>query len=65
MSECATCATGPTRRYCAPARCYCGHTDCHAYASWIDVDSIPLSDVTPTTSSTWKEREESTWIDKL
>lgn len=66
---CATCAevTG-TKRYCAPARCYCGHEACHAFASYIDLDGIPLADA-PTIKrrgrSAWDDREGSTWIDSL
>ena len=37
--ECPTCAVEPgwaPRRWCAPARCYCGHEACPAYVSgWV------------------------------
>ena len=63
---CATCAADGRKGYCAPLRCYCGHKTCHAFASWAplakpNVTSIP----TATTSTTWADREDSTWIDKL
>lgn len=34
---CDECDADGRRRYCAPARCYCGHPSCHAYESWRDV----------------------------
>jgi hypothetical protein len=35
---CTTCVElTKTKRYCAPARCYCGHAACPAIATWIDV----------------------------
>ena len=65
---CATCAdeTG-TKRYCALTRCYCGHSDCPAFDSWVDLKAIQhVGDTTSTTRSTaWADREDSTWIDKL
>lgn len=65
---CATCESGPTRRYCAPGRCYCAHPDCHAFASWVELPT--LADVVPAPrkparASSWDTREESTWIDQL
>lgn len=36
MTECPTCDLDGRRRYCAPNRCYCGHPDCYAFASWVD-----------------------------
>ena len=61
---CAACAAGGTQRYCAPGRCYCAHDACHA-----DWHPLPaLSDTPATTappSSSWDNREESTWIDQL
>ena len=66
--SCATCAnTVGTKRYCAPGRCYCGHPDCHAYDTWVDLATVKLSDDSPVAapSRTWDTREESTWIDKL
>lgn len=68
--DCPTCraATGTTR-YCAPSRCYCGHEDCPAFASWVDPFALPQPTDTPApapaTASSWDTREESTWIDKL
>ena len=62
---CATCTTVGRRGYCAPLRCYCGHDTCHAFASWEPL-TRPLANVqTLPTRSTWADREESTWIDKL
>lgn len=34
-ATCPTCATVGRRGYCAPSRCYCGHRECHAYATWV------------------------------
>jgi hypothetical protein len=48
-------------------RCYCGHDVCHAFASW-QARATPLVNVQTLhvrASSTWADREESTWIDKL
>lgn len=65
---CATCAeiTG-TMRYCAPARCYCGHANCPAFASFVDLTALPAADVAPvaTLRTGWDDREGETWIDKL
>lgn len=27
----------PDYGYCAPARCYCGHPECNAYESYVDL----------------------------
>ena len=66
--DCLGCVEAGRRGYCAPARCYCGHDTCHAFDSYIDLDSIPLVDA-PTPKrrgrSTWDDREGSTWIDSL
>ena len=68
MSACQSCrdAHPGSTRYCAPKRCYCGHADCPAYASYeepprINVASLP----TRATSTAWDDREEPTWIDRL
>ena len=67
--SCATCATETgTKRYCAPARCYCGHSDCPAFDSWIDLKAVEFADTpvsAPKRGSTWDDREGATWIDKL
>ncbi len=68
--DCATCAaTTGTKRYCAPARCYCGHADCPAVDSYVDINAIPLWDAQPPARparrSSWDDRKDSTWIDKL
>lgn len=62
------CPTCGGTRYCAPARCYCGHESCPAFASFVDMASVPLT-AAPTVvkagPSSWDKREESTWIDSL
>lgn len=60
---CASCASAGRRGYCALGRCYCGHSSCEAFASWYELPA-PTSDAT-STSATWTEREEATWLDKL
>jgi hypothetical protein len=67
---CDTCTqTTGTTRYCALTRCYCGHTDCPAYESFIDLAALPLTEApTPTRSkkkTSWDDREAATWLDKL
>ena len=54
--------------YCAPNRCYCGHPECHAYASWKPRRKTAPT-VTPTRNNdrhaqAWAEREEPTWLDR-
>ena len=34
MTGCDSCTREGRRGYCAPHRCYCGHKDCHAAASY-------------------------------
>lgn len=68
-TSCVTCAdeTG-TKRYCAPSRCYCGHAACPAFDSWIDLKAVQFTDApigTRTRFTTWDDRKESTWIDKM
>lgn len=62
--SCPECATG----YCAPKRCYCGHTSCNAYESYIDPYAQPLENArTPNTkqhAKSWAERDETTWLDR-
>ena len=65
--SCQTCTEEGRKGYCAPLRCYCGHEDCHASASWTP---LPALNVTPIvknnpTRDSWANREESTWIDQL
>lgn len=70
---CPTCAP----RYCAPARCYCGHTDCEARATYVqhvqvkatkaalvydDTAAAPVRSAEP---SDWDDRDGPTWIDNL
>lgn len=66
---CPTCEAGPTKRYCAPARCYCGHEDCHAFASWVDMTKVPLPATPKRATKTkaaeaWADREEESWLEK-
>ena len=54
--------------YCAPLRCYCGHTECPASASYIPLDQIRSSG--PSTNNaqhakSWADRKEATWLDRL
>ena len=66
---CATCAQATkTKRYCAPARCYCGHALCPAFDSWIDLALIEAPVVDSSTErhrDSWANREGASWIDKL
>lgn len=67
---CSTCAeTAGTKRYCAPTRCYCGHSTCHAFDSWVDLRArratTPAEAKPKPGRSAWDTREESTWIDSL
>ena len=54
--------------YCAPLRCYCGHADCPASASYIPPGQIRSSG--PSTNNaqhakSWADRKEATWLDRL
>lgn len=62
-ASCEKCAVG----YCAPLRCYCGHTECHAYASYVDARAHTAHDMPQATASvtSWAEREHETWLDKM
>lgn len=66
---CQTCTETGRRGHCAPARCYCGHETCYAYASWVDVKRLPPTAITPTAKSraaeAWADRKEPTWLDRL
>jgi hypothetical protein len=66
---CQSCAVeSGTKRYCAPARCYCGHKNCPAFDSWVDLKALPIPEPTTTTrrkNTTWDDREGPTWIDSL
>ena len=49
--RCPTCADDPKAapgRYCAPDRCYCGHAECPAVASYVP-RRAPLDNVHPIT----------------
>ena len=67
--SCATCLeTTGTKRYCAPARCYCGHDACPA--EWHPMPDLRETAPVPTRpdvrmSETWASREDDSWIDKL
>ena len=63
---CPSCVEAERRGYCAPLRCYCGHKDCHAAASYYE----PAIDLTAVREpkqqrNTWANRKESTWIDQM
>lgn len=40
MTLCPACAFTGRRGYCAPRRCYCGHSTCHAAGWWRPLPSI-------------------------
>ena len=67
--ECPTCAADERYApgtYCAPARCLCGHPECHAYPSWTPMRHLAaVPDVPVTRSTAWAEREDDTWIDRM
>ena len=67
--ECPTCAADERYApgtYCAPARCLCGHPECHAYPSWTPMRHLAAVPDEPVTRSTaWAEREDDTWIDRM
>ena len=68
--ECPTCAADERYApgtYCAPARCYCGHPECHAYPSWTPIRHLAAVPDVPVTrcSTAWAEREDDTWIDRM
>ena len=67
--ECSTCADDERYApgtYCAPARCLCGHPECHAYPSWTPIRHLAaVPDVPVTRSTAWAEREDDTWIDRM
>lgn len=68
MSRAECCPTCGGSRYCAPLRCYCGHEDCPAFASFMDITAVDLSvaSTAPRHSTTaWDNRGEGSWIDKL
>lgn len=71
---CSPCA--PT--YCAPNRCYCGHAECDAAATFVRHvhpkteatgpvfdDSAAPAPIPTIEPSAWDEREGPTWIDNL
>lgn len=66
---CQTCTDAGRRGYCAPARCYCGHPECWASASWVDLSTVRINvDVAPANEKmrkSWEQRTEATWLDKL
>jgi hypothetical protein len=68
---CPTCAPA----YCAPLRCYCGHADCDAAATFVshttvstrvvyDDEAVAPAPVAAEPSD-WDEREGPTWIDSM
>ncbi|HLU42294.1 MAG TPA: hypothetical protein VKZ55_07855 [Microthrixaceae bacterium] len=66
--RCASCDPAGRGRYCARLRCYCGHPDCWAADSWQElpppVISTPDDKAATRAAQAWKEREETTWIDR-
>ena len=64
---CPTCATVGRRGYCAPLRCYCGHAECYAFASYVPLVALNVTpiDRKKRSTSAWDERGEGGWIDKL
>ena len=64
--SCATCTEAGRRGYCAPLRCYCGHADCYAFASYVPLVALNVTPIDhKKRRNDWAQREESTWIDKL
>ena len=66
-AACQTCTEEGRKGYCARLRCYCGHEDCHASASYVevlppDVTTIPTSK--SRAAELWADREEPTWLDR-
>ena len=63
---CHECTETGRKGYCAPLRCYCGHTSCHAADSYYEPE-LPATD--PHTerqpANAWTTREEPTWIDQM
>lgn len=64
--------------YCAPARCYCGHPECDAFATFVRHvqprtekngpvydDTTAAAPVPVVEPSAWDDREGPTWIDNL
>ena len=66
MNGCDSCTREGRHGYCAPLRCYCGHKDCHAAASYYEptIPDPPTPREAPTSTS-WTNRKDSTWIDQL
>ena len=63
---CDACTRDGRRGYCAPLRCYCGHKDCHAAASFFEPAPPDLSTLREVpTSTSWANRKDSTWIDQM
>lgn len=63
--SCTRCAP----KYCAPNRCYCGHTECTAFASYVAREDMTL-DRRQTREfnahrASWRDREPDTWLDKM
>jgi hypothetical protein len=68
---CVACDPTGRGRSCARRRCYCGHPECWAAASYVDLsrvrvrvadaDDHPLSRA----AAAWDNRQEDTWLDRL
>ena len=50
MSTCPRCHP----RYCAPARCYCGHPECPAHATYRERQDINVTDIKNREKRNWK-----------
>lgn len=69
IKRCPTCTrTRNDPAYCAPARCYCGHPDCPAAASYYKPPPITATVTQRTEPSAWDERDKDSkhgWIDQM
>ena len=66
--HCAACADSGRNGTCARLRCYCGHQECWAAESFVELGvmrvpaNVPAGDARQ--AQTWANREEPTWLDK-
>lgn len=69
MSDCQPCQDRhKDKRYCARLRCYCGHPECPAFASWEPLRAPNVTNIKPADerlAASWAQREEGSWIDGL
>lgn len=66
IQTCPRCSSG----YCAPLRCYCGHSECESYAAgWRDLHAVKIDAAALQQKSNdalaraWADRQESSWLD--